>query len=149
MTAWLPWTRAPRRGYQFGWACATSPRTAGCSTVRPWKTSDARSRVIPVDAVLLMCCSPEAVTAGIPILRRSYSGVIGGYPAVALPGNVSARQNSDYEQTGDFLILSDYAPSRLAEFSREWKDLGAQIIGGCCAAGPEHTLAQRAIVKAA
>ena len=103
----------------------------------------------PVDAVLLMCCSPEAVTAGIPILRRSYSGVIGGYPAVALPGNVSARQNSDYEQVGDFLILSDYAPSRLAEFSREWKDLGAQIIGGCCATGPEHTLAQRDVVKAA
>ena len=108
----------------------------------------------PVDAVLLMCCPPEAVTAGIPVLRRTYSGVIGGYAnigyaAVAPLGKVKARQYPDYEHSGDFLNLGGYAPSRLAEISREWKDLGAQIIGGCCAAGPEHTLAQRAIVKAA
>ena len=108
----------------------------------------------PVDAVLLMCCTPEAITAGIPILKRTYGGIIGGYPnigyaPVAPLGKVTAPQYEEFEHTGDFLNLGGYAPSRLAVFAQEWKDMGAQIIGGCCATGPEHTLAQRDVVKAA
>ena len=29
----------------------------------------------------------------------------------------------------------------------EWKEMGAPIIGGCCATGPEHIMAMRAVVK--
>ena len=108
----------------------------------------------PVDAVLLMCCIPEAVTAGIPILRKTYDGVIGAYPnigyaPVAPLGKPTDPGYEEFEHTGDILNLGGYAPSRLAGFSQEWKDQGAQIIGGCCATGPEHTLAQRDVVKAA
>jgi len=28
-----------------------------------------------------------------------------------------------------------------------WLDMGAQIIGGCCATGPEHIAALRPVVK--
>ncbi len=108
----------------------------------------------PVDAVLLMCCIPEAITAGIPLLRKTYDGIIGAYPnigyaPVAPLGKPTGPVYEEFEHTGDILNLGGYSPSRLAEFSREWKDQGAQIIGGCCATGPEHTLAQRPVVKAA
>ena len=29
----------------------------------------------------------------------------------------------------------------------EWKEMGAQIIGGGCATGPEHIMAMRPVVK--
>ena len=35
----------------------------------------------------------------------------------------------------------------MAAFAREWKEMGAQIIGGCCATGPEHMQAMRPVVK--
>ena len=47
----------------------------------------------------------------------------------------------------DITQLCDYSPSRLAEFAHEWKEMGAQIIGGCCASGPEHIMAMRPVVK--
>ncbi|MDE2813670.1 MAG: homocysteine S-methyltransferase family protein, partial [Gemmatimonadota bacterium] len=34
-----------------------------------------------------------------------------------------------------------------AEFAGEWKRVGAQIIGGCCASGPEHIAAMYPVVK--
>ena len=107
----------------------------------------------PVDAVLLMCCLPEAITAGIPILRQTYDGVTGAYPNIGYAPVAPLGRDPDpvykeFEYTGDFLNLGGYAPSHLAKFSQEWKDQGAQIIGGCCATGPEHTLAQRDVVKA-
>ena len=34
-----------------------------------------------------------------------------------------------------------------AEFAQEWKEMGARIIGGCCASGPEHIMAMRPVVK--
>ena len=108
----------------------------------------------PVDAVLLMCCLPESITAGIPLLRKTYDGVIGAYPnigyaPVAPLGKPTDPGYEEFEHTGDILNLGGYAPSHLAKFSQEWKDQGAQIIGGCCATGPEHTLAQRDVLKAA
>ncbi len=108
----------------------------------------------PVDAVLLMCCLPESITAGIPILKKSFNGVIGAYPnigyaPVAPLGKPKDPGYEEFEHTGDILNLGGYAPSHLAGLSQGWKDQGAQIIGGCCATGPEHTLAQRDVVKAA
>ena len=42
---------------------------------------------------------------------------------------------------------AEYYPSRMARFAGEWKSMGAQMIGGCCASGPEHISAMRPIVK--
>ena len=81
----------------------------------------------PVDAVLLMCSSPKATSAGIPILRRTYDGIVGAYP------NVGYNPTAPLGSAGDFLNLGGVTPSRLAEFSKEWRDMGGQIIGGCCA----------------
>ena len=47
----------------------------------------------------------------------------------------------------DILQNADYAPSRMSEFARNRKRMGAQIIGGCSASGPEHISAMRPLVK--
>ena len=36
----------------------------------------------PVDAILLMCSNPEAISAGLPIIRDSFNGPIGAYPNI-------------------------------------------------------------------
>ena len=41
----------------------------------------------------------------------------------------------------------DNTPARYAEDGRRWLDLGAQIVGGCCATTPDHIAALAPIVK--
>ena len=107
----------------------------------------------PVDAVLLMCSTPEAASAGLPILRDAYDGPVGVYPNIGYnpTGPIANRPELTNQRpsTGpDILQTTPYPPSRLAEFAGEWKEMGAQIIGGCCATGPEHIMAMRPVVKA-
>jgi homocysteine S-methyltransferase len=47
----------------------------------------------------------------------------------------------------DIIQAAAYSPSRLAELAADWKAIGAQIIGGCCASGPEHIAAIRRVVS--
>ena len=97
-----------------------------------------------VDAILLMCSRPECISAGLPLLRRAFDGYIGAYANVGY-NPVAPIHGRPHRGTD---ILSSYSPSRLAEFSQEWRYMGAQIIGGCCATGPEHIMAMRRAVKA-
>jgi S-methylmethionine-dependent homocysteine/selenocysteine methylase len=106
-----------------------------------------------VGGILLMCCEPEAITAGLPRLGSAFDGPTGGYPDIGYhptaPVSSKASPKSE-ERPGsdrDFLRIDDYYPARMAEFAQEWMDLGAQIIGGCCATGPEHILAMRPVLK--
>ena len=106
----------------------------------------------PVDAVLIMCSTPEAASAGLPILRDAYDGPVGVYPNIGYnpTGPIANRPELTNQRpsTGpDILQTAPYPPSRLAEFAGVWKEMGAQIIGGCCATGPEHIMAMRPVVK--
>ena len=108
----------------------------------------------PVDAVLLMCSHPEAISASLPALKESFDGPVGGYPNLGYnpTGPVVNRPmlTNQLPSTGpDIFQLGDYSPTRLAEFAGEWKGMGAQIIGGCCASGPEHIMEMRPVVKGA
>ena len=38
---------------------------------------------------------------------------------------------------------SSGTPSGLAQFAGTWIEMGAQIVGGCCATGPEHIMATK------
>ena len=96
-----------------------------------------------VDAVLLMCSNPEAISAGLPRLRDAFSGVIGAYPNIGY--NPLARLRGT--DADDFYGLIPNPPSRLAEYANDWLDVGAQIVGGCCGTGPEHIMALRKVVK--
>ena len=42
--------------------------------------------------------------------------------------------------------ILEYTPKSYAEFAREWREMGAQIIGGCCSTGPKHIAALPAAV---
>ena len=109
---------------------------------------------LPVDAVLLMCSNPEAVSAGLPTLLDSFDGPVGAYPNLGYnpTGPLENRDTlTNQKPSGgpDIIQLDTYSPSRLAEFADEWKRMGARIIGGCCASGPEHIMAMAPVVKGA
>ena len=106
----------------------------------------------PVGAILLMCSSPKAISAGLPQLQRAFSGPVGAYPNLGYNPtgpivNPPMLTNQKVSSGPDILQNAEYYPSRMAKFARNWKRMGAQIIGGCCASGPEHITAMRPVVK--
>ena len=106
----------------------------------------------PVGAILLMCSDPEAISAGLPRLRQAFSGPVGAYPNLGYNPtgpilNLPVLSNQKASTGPDILQNAAYYPSRIAEFARIWKRMGARIIGGCCASGPEHISAMRPVVK--
>ena len=106
-----------------------------------------------ISGILLMCSDPEAISAGLPRLKNVYDGPVGGYPNIGYhpTAPVSPRGSTVSEgrpgSDRDFLQIGDYYPARMAAFSQEWKDMGAQVIGGCCATGPEHIQAMASVLK--
>ena len=107
-----------------------------------------------MDAILVMCSNPPATTAALRVLRDAFDGVIGAYPNIGYNPTGPLRDNplltNQEEAKGqDILQTESYPPSRMAEFAAEWKEMGARIIGGCCASGPEHIMAMRPVVKGA
>ena len=103
-------------------------------------------------AILLMCSNPEAISVGLPRLRRAFSGPVGAYPNLGYNPtgplvNRPMLSNQKISTGPDILQNAEYYPSRMAKFARNWKRMGARIIGGCCASGPEHISAMRSVVK--
>ncbi len=98
-----------------------------------------------VDGILLMCSYPTAISVCLPELRKAYDGPIGAY------GHLGYDENPNFGASPDepyFTIdILDYTPKRYAEFALEWRNAGAQIIGGCCATAPEHIAALRAAIR--
>jgi len=98
----------------------------------------------PVEAVLLMCSRPEGVSATLPRLRQAFDGAIGAYPNVGY--NPMAPVGGRVHLGPDIISAQAHSPSRLAELAQEWIEMGAQIVGGCCATGPEHIMAMKVVV---
>lgn len=109
-----------------------------------------------LQAVLVNCCAPQAVTATIPRLRACVpAGVrVGGYAngfristsewlassggeggtTSEGPGFESFVKQPAEDYDVDGLIL----PVAYARHACCWHSLGASIIGGCCGVGPRH-----------
>ncbi len=103
-----------------------------------------------VAGVLIMCTPPEQVSAGLPRLREAFDGCVGVYPNIGyqpLAPLGPAEGEESQDEPGEILQPGDNTPESLAGFAGEWKAMGAQIIGGCCATGPEHIDAMRPAVK--
>ena len=99
-----------------------------------------------------MCSNPEAISVGLRIIADAFDGPVGAYPNIGYnpTGPLANRPQltNQLPSSGpDILQTGAYPPSRLAEFAAEWKETGAQIIGGCCATGPEHIMAMEPVVK--
>ena len=96
-----------------------------------------------VAAILLMCSAPAAISAGLPKLRETFAGPIGAYP------NIGYRRSSQALASGQQwhgLDTTSYGPADLATDGANWLEMGAQIVGGCCATTPAHIAKLRAVV---
>lgn len=98
----------------------------------------------PVGAILLMCSRPEAVSATLPRLRQAFDGPIGAYPNVGY--NPMAPVGGRVHLGPDIISAQATSPTQLAQYAEEWIEIGAQIVGGCCATGPEHIMAMKVVV---
>lgn len=88
-----------------------------------------------VEALLINCSPPEAVTIALEVLGKQ-PFKIGAY------ANGFTRINDAFKQdrpTVDVLeSRTDLDPQAYYAFAKQWRDLGADIIGGCCEVGPAH-----------
>ena len=87
-----------------------------------------------VDAVLLNCCTPQAITDTLPLLTESPVPV-GAYANAfsALPADFSIETN-----------IAEHSPPTVDGYLRhaeDWVERGASIVGGCCGIGPSHIAA--------
>ena len=100
---------------------------------------------LPVAAVLDMCSPPEEITAVFPRVREAFEGPIGAYANIGYWGDSKAP--SDAARQWHRIDVGENSPDRYAEYARGWLAEGAQIIGGCCASGPEHIAALRPLIQ--
>jgi S-methylmethionine-dependent homocysteine/selenocysteine methylase len=94
-----------------------------------------------VDAVLLNCSIPEAITTAFPALSEArvpfgayangFDHIVDGYQLDSVVSELDAREDLD--------------PATYLGIVSGWVDAGATIVGGCCEIGPDHIalLAQR------
>ncbi len=99
---------------------------------------------LPVAAVLDMCSPPEEITAVFPRIRQAFEGPIGAYANIGYWGDPKAL--TDASRQWHRIDVGENSPDRYAEYARGWLAEGAQIIGGCCASGPEHIEALRPLI---
>ena len=98
-----------------------------------------------VDAILAMCTLPDKTSKRLPELRKAFEGVIGAYANIGY--ETSEEVTGDPNQQMREINWGENSPEKYAAYGKEWIGMGAQIIGGCCATGPEHIAALRPIVK--
>ena len=86
-------------------------------------------------AVLINCTRPEAVGAGLQILREfglSFGAYANGF------AHITAEFLKDAPTVDALEARRDLSPDLYADFAMSWVDQGATIVGGCCEVGPAH-----------
>ena len=79
------------------------------------------------DVLGIMHTSVDLISGCIQIIKKHHSGAVMAYP------------DSGYFKSPNWQFSEVISPSELIEFALPWVDNGANIIGGCCGLGPEHT----------
>ena len=97
------------------------------------------------DAIVINCSAPEAIPAGLAILKES------GLPFGAY-ANGFTHICSDFLKKGatvDCLkARTDLSPEVYAKHVISWiRDYGATIVGGCCETGPSHIKATAKLLR--
>jgi homocysteine S-methyltransferase len=98
-----------------------------------WGRSDCRAAdVIDGLAALgpqlmsIMHSSPHDTAEAIALLRERWDGPIGVYP------------ESGFFAMPDWVFHDVIPPDELVAVTRQWIELGARVVGGCCGITPEH-----------
>lgn len=105
------------------------------------RSEEALADILPLvdrfepDALLINCSTPEAVSKGLAIIKDHgipFGAYANGFTKITDAFKV-------VNQTVDALqARTDLSPEAYADFSEEWADMGATILGGCCEVGPDH-----------
>jgi S-methylmethionine-dependent homocysteine/selenocysteine methylase len=96
------------------------------------------------DAVLFNCSQPE-IMAGAVDAARAVRAAHGFQARIGIYANAFPPQRDEAANEGLSDIRPDLTPARYAQFAKDWRQLGADIIGGCCGIGPEHIAALKAL----
>jgi homocysteine S-methyltransferase len=86
-------------------------------------------------ALLINCSRPEAIAAGLDILRHA------GLPYGAYANGFTGISEAFLGDSPTVDVLEqrlDLGPDAYATFAMGWVAQGATIVGGCCEVGPEH-----------
>jgi homocysteine S-methyltransferase len=82
-----------------------------------------------VSALAINCIPPDHVTGMLSWLRDFTDLPLGVYP------------NLGYLSAAGWRHEASIGAARFAELALQWREEGAQIVGGCCGVGPEHIIA--------
>jgi S-methylmethionine-dependent homocysteine/selenocysteine methylase len=88
-----------------------------------------------VDALLINCSTPEAVTTGLNRLG------VQAFPTGAYANGfkeISTAFKQDLPTVDALQSRQDLGPDEYLLFAQRWLGSGATIIGGCCEVGPAH-----------
>jgi len=85
-----------------------------------------RFEEIGVGALAINCIPPDHVTGMISWLRDFTDIPLGAYP------------NLGYLSSAGWRYEPSITGEQYAELALQWREEGAQIVGGCCGVGPEH-----------
>jgi S-methylmethionine-dependent homocysteine/selenocysteine methylase/SAM-dependent methyltransferase len=85
-----------------------------------------------VSALLVNCVPPDHVPGMLPWLRDFTDLPLGAYP------------NLGYYTESGWAFDRRIGGREYAELAAEWREEGAQIVGGCCGVRPDHIAAARA-----
>ena len=84
---------------------------------------------IGVRALLINCLPPDHVPGMLPWLRDFVDLPLGVYP------------NLGYYSDAGWRFDPRVGPEEYAQLALQWREEGAQIVGGCCGTSPEHLAA--------
>ncbi|MEO1472707.1 MAG: homocysteine S-methyltransferase family protein [Pseudomonadota bacterium] len=88
-----------------------------------------------VDALLVNCATPEAVTAAVDVIKgteKPFGAYANGFTEIT---QSFVRVGATVKELS---ARTDLTPDAYAEFAERWAKMGATIIGGCCEVGPAH-----------
>ncbi len=102
-----------------------------------------------VDAILFNCSQPETISDAIRVAKdvlannsdeRIQNIKVGAYANAFAPQPKDATANDGLDE-----VRPDLTPDTYTVWVQEWKDMGADMIGGCCGIGVEHIAAIKAL----
>ncbi len=89
-------------------------------------------RDVAPDVLLFNCAPPPDTAAALKAMAPHWRGPLGAYAHLGR-----------YDPP-DWMFTDEYPPDRYLTCAREWRALGARVIGGCCGTTPDHIRALRA-----
>ncbi|MCY0965477.1 homocysteine S-methyltransferase family protein [Parathalassolituus penaei] len=102
-----------------------------------------------VDAIMFNCSQPETISDAIRVTKevlasnsdtRIQNIKVGAYANAFAPQPKDATANDGLDE-----VRPDLTPDTYTGWVKEWKTLGADMIGGCCGIGVEHIAAIKAL----